>query len=419
MMGDAMDQPLSIRFAAAMARLGPWEPAPVLAAGVSGGADSSALAILGNDWARAHGGRLLALIVDHGLRPESSAEARLTRDRLAALGIEAQILTVEGLARGPALAERARIARYRLLRTACEQADILHLLLGHHALDQAETVMMRALGGSADRGLAAMPAITEGTGPRLLRPLLAEPPVSLRAFLIDRGVEWVEDPSNASTAARRSRLRLRQGDPEGDGPGTLALVAATSDAGHRRVAQDRRIADVLAERVTIRPEGFALLTPGVIDPDALSAVLRTIGGASYPPSPGPVAALARSLRPMTLAGVRVLDAGRLGPGWLVIREERSITLAIPASRGAVWDGRFRVLDDLPHCTIGALGNDATRLRRHSPLPSAVLRTLPALRYGNVLAAVPHLLYRDPAFGLEPRVVFHPPVPLAGAPFAPI
>lgn len=414
-----MDQPLSIRFAAAMASLGPWEPAPVLAAGVSGGADSSALAILGHHWARAQGGRLLALIVDHGLRAESAAEARLTHDRMVAQGIEARILPVEGLARGPALAERARIARYGLLRAACEQAGILHLLLGHHALDQAETMMMRALGGSADRGLAGMPAITEGAGPRLLRPLLAEPPLSLRRFCVERNVAWVEDPSNASPAARRSRLRLRQQDPDGVGPGTLALVAAASDAGHRRTAQDRRIADVLADRVTIRPEGFALLTPGVIDPDALSAVLRTVGGASYPPSPGPVAALARSLRPMTLAGVRVLDAGRLGPGWLLIREERSIAPAIQAAKGAIWDGRFRVLDDLPHCTIGALGNDATRLRRHSSLPSAVLRTLPALRYGNVLAAVPHLLYRDSAFGLEPRVIFHPPVPLAGAPFAPI
>ncbi len=414
-----MDQPLPIRFAAAMARLGPWEPAPVLAAGVSGGADSTALAILGHDWARAQGGRLLALIVDHGLRPESAAEARLTHDRLAALGIEARILTVEGLTRGPALAERARNARYDLLRAACDQAGILHLLLGHHALDQAETVMMRVLGGSADRGLAGMAAITEGVGPRLLRPLLAEPPVSLRRFCAERGVAWVEDPSNTSPAARRSRLRLRQGDPDGDGLGTRALVEAAADAGHRRAAQDRRIADILAERVTIRPEGFALLTPGVIDPDALAAVLRTIAGASYPPSPGPVADLARALRPMTLAGVRLLDAGRLGPGWLLIREERSIASAIPATKGAVWDRRFRVVDDLPDVTIGALGNDAPRLRRHSPLPSAVLRTLPALRFGNVLAAVPHLLYREPAFGLEPRVVFHPPVPLAGAPFVPI
>lgn len=414
-----MDQSLPTRFAAAMARLGPWEPAPVLAAGVSGGADSTALAILGHDWARGQGGRLLALIVDHGLRPESAAEARLTHGRLAALGIEAHILTVNGLARGPALAERARIARYDLLRAACDQAGIPHLLLGHHALDQAETVMMRVLGGSADRGLAGMAAITEGAGPRLLRPLLAEPPVALRRFCADRGIAWVDDPSNASPAARRSRLRLRQGDPDGDGPGTRALVAAASAAGHRRTAQDRRIADILAERVTIRPEGFALLIPGVIDPDALSAVIRTIAGASYPPSPGPVAALARSLRPMTLAGVRVLDAGRLGPGWLLVREERSIGPAIHAAKGAIWDGRFRVLGDLPHCTIGALGNDAAGLRRHSALPSAVLRTLPALRYGNVLAAVPHLLYRAPAFGLEPRVVFHPPVPLAGAPFAPI
>ena len=53
-----------------MARLGPFEPAPRLAAGVSGGADSMALALLADVWARERGGALLALIVDHGLRAE-------------------------------------------------------------------------------------------------------------------------------------------------------------------------------------------------------------------------------------------------------------------------------------------------------------------------------------------------------------
>ena len=58
-----------------MAMLGPFEPAPRLAVGVSGGADSMALALLADAWARERGGTILALIVDHGLRTESKAEA--------------------------------------------------------------------------------------------------------------------------------------------------------------------------------------------------------------------------------------------------------------------------------------------------------------------------------------------------------
>ena len=56
-----------------MTALGPFEPAPRIAAGVSGGADSMALALLADAWARERGGSLLALIVDHGLRAESGS----------------------------------------------------------------------------------------------------------------------------------------------------------------------------------------------------------------------------------------------------------------------------------------------------------------------------------------------------------
>lgn len=404
-------------FAAAMSRLGPWEPAPALVAAVSGGADSTALALLADAWARARGGRLLALIVDHRLRPESTDEATLTRDRLAWLGIAARILTIGALPRGPGLAERARAERYRLLTLACNEADSPHLLLGHHALDQAETVMIRALGGSANRGLSGMAALAEPRGPRLLRPLLDQPPGALRAFLRAQGMPWIEDPSNASMLARRSRLRRWLDDPDGAGGGTRAVIAAASAAGRARAQGDRRVARVLAERATIRPEGFALLTPGPIDPDALAALIRTIGGLDYPPPPAAVAMLARDPRPATLSGVRVLRAGRLGPGWLLVREARNLPPPIPAIPGAVWDNRFRLRTAMPPgAVLGAVDADATRLRRLSPWPSAILRTLPALRVGNVLAAVPHLDYRDPACGPAASVIFDPPAPAAGAPF---
>ncbi|TDG03640.1 tRNA lysidine(34) synthetase TilS, partial [Paracraurococcus ruber] len=75
-----------------MAPLGPFGPAPRLAAGVSGGPHSLALALLADRWARGRGGTLLALVVDHGLRPESAAEAAGVVARLAARGIAARRL---------------------------------------------------------------------------------------------------------------------------------------------------------------------------------------------------------------------------------------------------------------------------------------------------------------------------------------
>lgn len=412
-----MQPALLDRFTATMDRLGPWEPAPALAVGASGGADSTALALLAQAWAQSRGGTLRALIVDHRLRAMSTAEAELTRDRLARRGIDARILTIPALAPGPALAERARDERYRLLTLACNEADIPHLLLGHHALDQSETVMIRALGGSTERGLSGMAALAEPRGPRRLRPLLGWPPGLLRDYLRAGGVPWVEDPSNASPNARRSRLRLRQADPDGIADGTLALVTAASVAGQARARADQRVATVLAERATIRPEGFALISPGPIDADALAALWRMVGGLVYPPPISAIAALARDLRPATLAGVRLLRAGRLGPGWLLVREARTPAPPVPARRGAVWDNRFRLLTPLPPgFVMGALGADAAGLRQRSPWPSVVLRTLPALRIGNLLAAVPHLDYRAFASGPNASVVFDPPAPAAGAPF---
>ncbi|MCH8037966.1 MAG: tRNA lysidine(34) synthetase TilS, partial [Proteobacteria bacterium] len=69
-----------------MARLGPFEPRPRIAVAVSGGADSLALSVLLHGWLRSRRGSLVALTVDHGLRPEAAAEARHVRRPLVPLG---------------------------------------------------------------------------------------------------------------------------------------------------------------------------------------------------------------------------------------------------------------------------------------------------------------------------------------------
>jgi len=408
-------------FASLMAPLGPFEPAPRLAAAVSGGADSLALGLLADRWARDRGGTVLALVVDHALRPESAAEAARTLDRLAAARIPAGLLRLTGLYRGPALAERARDARYAALISACTQADILHLLLGHHAADQAETVLMRRQSRSGPAGLAAIPAIREQAGPRLLRPLLSTPPARLRATLQAAGIGWVDDPSNRDPRALRARLRAALNDPAGTGPETAALCRAAHAAGLARAARESDIAGLLAARATIRPEGFAVLSPGPIDRDALAALIRMLAGSAYPPPGHAVAALAAAPHPATLAGVRLMPAGRLGDGLLLVREPAAMAPPMPAAPDAIWDGRFRLAAAAtphPDATIGALGAESRRLRRFSPLPAAVLQTLPAIRRGNCLAAVPHLLYPDPDTCAAVPLTFSPRQPAAGAPFAP-
>lgn len=407
-----------------MARLGPFEPAPVLAVGVSGGADSTALALLADHWARERDGRAVALVVDHRLRAHSSAEAAQTRACLAGRGIDSELLVLTGLSPGPAMEEKARRARHAALRAAAWRRGILHLLLAHHAGDQVETVAMRRLSGSGPAGLAGMAGLFETADVRVLRPLLGVAPGRLRATLRAEGMVWIEDPSNADPALLRARLRAARGDSAGQGIVVRAAVAAAAARGRARAEAERAAAGELAARVRLSPWGYAVLSPGPIGAESLVALLRMLAGAAYPPVPVRVAALAADPHPATLGGVRLLPAGKLGAGWLLVREQAAIAPPVAARIGALWDGRFRLAGagSLPGgLALGALGAAAAAVRgeeRARGVPAVVLATLPALWRAREMVAVPQLcLYRDTE--LEQRVTldFVPPVPMAGAPFA--
>ncbi len=387
-----------------MTPCGPWDSRRRVGVAVSGGADSLALAWLTRRW-----GAPEAFVVDHGLRAESATEAAWAAASLQRIGIAARVLPLHGLARGAGLAARARAARHAVLEQACWDAGLVDLLYGHHAGDQAETVLMRQQRGSGPAGLAGMAAVSEGERVRRVRPLLPVPPGRLRATLSAAGLGWVEDPSNADPLAGRTRARAAiAGQP---GP----LLASAALAATARTAAEQAIADELAARVAFYPEGYAALSPGPISPRALSALLRTIAGRAYPV--GGVEALAAAPRAATLGGARIVAAARLGPGWLVVREQRSVAAPIAVEAGAVWDGRFRIMaGSSAGATLGALGDDAALYRRWSHLPSAVLRTLPAIRQNGMLCHVPHLSYAAPGWG-SPRVLIgNASLPAASASF---
>jgi tRNA(Ile)-lysidine synthase len=371
-----------------MARLGPAGDRPVLAVGVSGGADSMALALLADGWARARGGRAVGLIVDHGLRAESAGEAAVTAARLAAHGIGPVVLKLAGLAAGARLQERARVARHDALGQAARAAGAVFLLLGHHAADQAETVAMRAARGR--RGLEGMAAWAARADVVVLRPLLAAPPAMLRAWLRECQVGWVEDPSNTDATYERVRVRLA-------GAGLAPEDAAAL------VAAERESAAFLAAHAVFRPEGFAVVRAACAPVRALGALVRAVGGRVYGPDVSRCAALAASLRPASLGGVVLARTGRYGGGWLVAREPAACAAPVPAGAGAVWDGRFRLEVAAENAVFGALGPDAAGYRRRVDLPSIVLRGLPCLREGGAVT-------------FPAPVSFRPPGPVTSHPF---
>lgn len=275
-------------FAALMAPFAPFESRPVLAVGVSGGRDSLALALLAHEWAAARGGHVAALIVDHGLRAEAAVEAAATRDLLSGHGIAADILQWTGAKPAHGLQEAARGARYGLLFDACRERGILHLLVAHHADDQAETVAMRAARGSGPDGLAGMAALVERRHVRLLRPLLSVPRARLTATLEARGVAWIDDPSN--TDRRFERARLRAGD--------VPRQADLSGPARERSNREHRLARAAVDTIEIDDEGevdgeigdeaaldriaFGSLGAG-LRAGLLSRLVQAVGGRDHPP----------------------------------------------------------------------------------------------------------------------------------------
>ncbi|MEL0112085.1 MAG: tRNA lysidine(34) synthetase TilS [Rickettsiales bacterium] len=167
-----------------------------MAVACSGGPDSMVLLALTQDWALRAGGSVTALIVDHGLRDESAAEAEWAADQAVRLGVSSAILSLAGARHVSNLQARARAGRYGLLFEWCRAHGHLHLLVGHHRDDQSETVRMRAERGSGEDGLAAMAPVHERAHARVLRPLLDFPKARLQATLQARGLSSVSDPSN-------------------------------------------------------------------------------------------------------------------------------------------------------------------------------------------------------------------------------
>ena len=153
---------------------------------VSGGPDSLALLVLACE----AGCQVTAWHVDHGLRPDSAAEAELVAQAAARWGaaFEARTAQCEG---GPNLEARARAARYRVLPEG--------VLTGHTADDQAETVLLNLIRGAGLDGLA-------GIDPAR-RPLLALRRRETQALCDAQELEPFQDPSNLDPAHRRNRIR--------------------------------------------------------------------------------------------------------------------------------------------------------------------------------------------------------------------
>ena len=181
--------------------------AHVLAA-VSGGADSIALLCLLDRARETMGICVSCAHVEHGIRGEASVEdmefvrALCEQKRIAfyETRIDAAAFAAHN---GLGLEDAARRLRYAFLQETKERIGADVIACGHHAGDQAETVLMHAARGSDLRGLCAMRMVSGD----IIRPLLGVGTEELRAYLRQIGQVWREDETNRDTDYTRNAVR--------------------------------------------------------------------------------------------------------------------------------------------------------------------------------------------------------------------
>ncbi len=178
-----------------------------VAAAVSGGADSVALALWLHDFATrpAPAFSFVGLIhVNHALRgAESDADEVFCRDLAQRLNVPVDIVAAPVAATGRSPESAARDARYAAFDLAAARLGATMVCTAHTADDQAETVLLRLLRGAGLRGLSGI----RPTNRQIVRPLLDCRRNHLRDWLVQHGEAWREDASNLDVSIPRNRIR--------------------------------------------------------------------------------------------------------------------------------------------------------------------------------------------------------------------
>ncbi|MBI2300617.1 MAG: tRNA lysidine(34) synthetase TilS [Armatimonadetes bacterium] len=302
---------------------------------VSGGPDSTALFDILDRLAPAHGWRLHVASFDHGWRPESADEVRRVAELAAERGLPCSTGKADECATGSLLPvspsehltgadtgselpvaharhseEAARKARRAFLVKVAQDAGADLIATGHTADDRAETLLLNLFRGAGTSGLGAMPA-RDGVW---VRPLIETRRAYLLTYLSERGLTFVEDPSNADARYLRNRLR-RELVPALERFEPLAVehvARAARVCGAEREALGRYAALLLREqRVAPRPTDFL---------DGLGAVVIGLRGVRCDPTNPPHQGRNRRDMPPPPAGERAdwLDLPE-AERWLILR----------------------------------------------------------------------------------------------------
>jgi tRNA(Ile)-lysidine synthase len=219
----------------------------------SGGLDSSVLLHAAHTAASQRGWGVRAIHFHHGLSLNADQWSMHCQAVCENLAIPCAIEHLNIRDGGDsAIEERARRSRYEIL----ERADNDLIFLGHHAGDQAETVLFNLCRGAGILGLAGIPASRD----RFRRPFIAIQREDLASYARNHGLVWCEDESNSDTHHTRNYFRHSILPALGERFPSVIQAIATSA---RHAAQAH---DLLRDLAQLDAEGNALVFPFSVVP---------------------------------------------------------------------------------------------------------------------------------------------------------
>ncbi|WP_374945339.1 tRNA lysidine(34) synthetase TilS [Agreia sp.] len=308
----------------------PSDDAALVLVALSGGPDSLALAAATAFEAPRAGLRAGAVIVDHGLQPDSDGVAARAAEQARALGLDPVLVRLVEVHPGPGvggLEAAARDARYTTLDAVRRDTASVAVLLGHTLDDQAETVLLglaRGAGASSLHGMAAV------SGP-IVRPLLGIRRSTTVAACADAGLEPWLDPHNADPAY--SRVRVRQTVlpvlERELGPGIAdALVRTAEQLREDGDALDRMVEETIEEIVEHAEAGIAISVGALAaNPAALrNRIIRHVVLSEFGVSLSRAQTLAAAALVTDWRGQKGVDL----PGIRVVRVARSLVFQAAA-----------------------------------------------------------------------------------------
>lgn len=201
----SMGDPLVMQTLHAIERHGMLTPGDKVLVGVSGGPDSVAALHVLHALRLQFELRLGVAHLDHGLRPEQAARERaLVRTLADRLKVPCHNGKIEALTPKGSLEEQLRNHRYSFFEQVATDHNYTKIALGHHADDNAETVLMRLMRGSGIRGLAGIPPVRDAN---VIRPLIHARREAIIAYLSRHQLSFARDPSNDDTRFERNKIR--------------------------------------------------------------------------------------------------------------------------------------------------------------------------------------------------------------------